>query len=51
MTLECKRTLDELSNIEEQWIYFLQNPRALDFIPKNLSTSIQQALSVANKPI
>jgi predicted transposase/invertase (TIGR01784 family) len=43
------KTLDELTNIEQQWIYFLKNAGTLDFIPKNFDSSIQHALDVANE--
>ena len=43
------KTIDELTNIEEQWIYFLKNAGTLDYIPKTFDQSIQQALDVANE--
>ena len=44
-----KTQLQELQNIKEQWIYFLQNAGSLEFIPKEFDSCIQKALDVANE--
>ncbi len=43
------KTLDELANIKEQWIYFLKNAGSLEYIPSNLNDEIQKALQNANE--
>ena len=44
-----KKELDELENIQEQWIYFLKNAGSLEYIPKNLDENIQTALKTVNE--
>lgn len=43
------KTLENLDNIKEQWIYFLQNAGSLVTIPSHLDETIQEALSSANE--
>ena len=43
------KKLEELSDIKEQWIYFLKNAGELNYIPKNMNLEIQKALQIANK--
>ena len=44
-----KKSLEQLSNIKEQWIYFVKNAGSLEYIPDTLDTSIQEALSTVNE--
>jgi predicted transposase/invertase (TIGR01784 family) len=41
--------LEELTNIKEQWIYFLKNAGSLEYIPKTLDKCIIHALNNANE--
>ncbi len=43
------KTLDQLQNIKEEWIYFIQNAGSLEYIPKNLDQCIITALQNANE--
>jgi len=43
------KTLENLDNIKDQWIYFLQNAGSLAYIPSHLDETIQEALSSANE--
>jgi len=43
------KTINELKNIKEEWIYFLKNAGSLEYIPKNLNDTIKDALNVANE--
>ncbi len=43
------KTLENLQDIKEQWIYFLQNAGTLEYIPNNLDENIQNALQSANE--
>lgn len=43
------KTLENLQDIKEQWIYFLKNAGTLEYIPKNLDQNIQNALQSANE--
>lgn len=44
-----KKELQELQNIQEQWIYFLKNANSLECVPQEFDSSIQQALSTVNE--
>ena len=44
-----KKELDELSNIKEEWIYFLKNAGSLEYIPNDLDNSIKEALNNVNE--
>ena len=44
-----KKDINQLKNIKDQWIYFVQNAGSLEYIPKNLDDSIKQALANANE--
>jgi predicted transposase/invertase (TIGR01784 family) len=44
-----KKQLNELENINEQWIYFLKNADSLEYIPKDFDISIQKALTTVNE--
>ena len=44
------KTLEDLSDIKEKWIYFVKNAGQLDYIPDALQEPcIAQALSMANE--
>ena len=43
------KTLDQLQDIKEQWIYFIKNAGSLKYIPNNLDAIIQNALINANE--
>jgi len=40
--------LDELSNITEQWIYFIKNAGSLNYIPDNFPPAINSAFETSN---
>ena len=45
-----ERTLDQLDNIQQQWIYFVKNAGKLNFIPESLNTpSLRQAFDIINE--
>ena len=44
-----KKQLEELETIQDQWIYFIKNAGSLEFVPKDLDNSIQQALQTVNE--
>ncbi len=44
-----KKELEELNNIKDQWIYFVQNAGSLEYIPSNFDETIKQALENANE--
>ncbi|MCF8169189.1 MAG: Rpn family recombination-promoting nuclease/putative transposase [Rhodoferax sp.] len=46
-----QKTATELSNIVEQWIYFIQNAGKLDYIPDTMAhpAELAQAFSIANE--
>ena len=43
------KTINELKNIKDEWIYFLKNAGSLEYIPKNPNDTIKDALNVANE--
>jgi len=43
------KTLEDLENIKDQWIYFLQNAGSLEYIPNNINVEIKKALENANE--
>ena len=45
-----QRTLDQLDNIQQQWIFFIKNAGKLDYIPQSLNTPcIRQAFDIINE--
>ena len=44
-----KKELSNLKDIKDQWIYFVQNANSLEYIPKNLDKTIQNALENINE--
>ncbi len=44
-----KKSLEECESIEDKWIYFIKNARALDVIPKNTNNTIEKAYKIANR--
>jgi len=44
-----KNSLEELKNIKDEWIYFVKNAGSLEYIPKNLNETIQNALNNINE--
>lgn len=43
------KTEEELSNIQDKWLYFIKNAGRLEYIPKDLSKEIEQAYHIANE--
>ncbi len=43
------KTLEELQDIKEQWIYFLKNAGSLEYIPSTMDATIKDALENANE--
>jgi len=43
------KTLEQLENIKDEWIYFIQNAGSLEYIPKNLDQCIITALQNVNE--
>jgi len=43
------KELEELQNIKEQWIYFIKNAGSLEYVPKSLNPTIQDALNSVNE--
>lgn len=43
------KQLEELQDIKEQWIYFVKNAGSLEYIPNNIDSEIQKALSSVNE--
>jgi predicted transposase/invertase (TIGR01784 family) len=43
------KTLEQLQNIKDEWIYFIQNAGSLEYIPKNLDQCIITALQNVNE--
>jgi predicted transposase/invertase (TIGR01784 family) len=43
------KTLEELQDIKEQWIYFLKNAGGLEYIPNNIDKEIKKALEYSNE--
>ena len=44
-----QKNLEQLDDIKDQWIYFLQNAGSLEYIPQNIDEEIQNALSSVNE--
>jgi len=44
-----KKSLHELQDIKEQWIYFVKNAGSLEYIPQNLDSHIKLALENINE--
>ena len=43
------KTEEELSNIQDKWLYFIKNVGSLEYVPKNLSKEIEKAFQIANE--
>ena len=43
------KTIEECTNIEDKWIYFIKNANDLKVIPKDIDANLQQAFNIANK--
>lgn len=43
------KTLDQLSNIKDQWLYFVKNSGSLEYVPTNIDNEIKKALEYANE--
>jgi predicted transposase/invertase (TIGR01784 family) len=44
-----QKSINELSNIKDEWIYFLKNAGSLEYVPNNLNEEIKQALNDVNE--
>jgi len=44
-----KKEFAELQGIQEEWIWFIKNSGSLEYIPKNISKEVEQALEVINE--
>ena len=44
-----KKSLKELKDIKDQWIYFIQNAGSLEYVPEELDKPIQEALGIVNE--
>jgi predicted transposase/invertase (TIGR01784 family) len=42
------KTLEDLVDIKEQWIYFIKNAGSLEYIPDNLPVAITSAFETSN---
>ncbi|MDQ5921757.1 MAG: hypothetical protein QG673_1816 [Pseudomonadota bacterium] len=42
------KSLEELVDIKDQWIYFIKNAGSLEFIPDNMSEPVNSAFAVSN---
>ncbi len=47
--LDMKTDYAFCESIEDKWIYFIKNARALDVIPKNTNNTIEKAYKIANR--
>jgi len=43
------KELDELTELQDKWIYFIKNTGKLDFVPQEIDKNIQTALNIANE--
>jgi len=43
------KSLEELTELQEKWIYFIKNAGKLDFVPQGIDKNIQSALNIANE--
>ena len=43
------KTLDDLSDIRDQWIYFIKNAGSLEFVPDNINIELKNALNIVNE--
>ena len=43
------KTEEELSSIQDKWLYFIKNAGSLEYVPKNLSKEIEKAFQIANE--
>ena len=43
------KELDELTELQDKWIYFIKNAGKLDFVPQEIDENIQTALGIANE--
>ena len=43
------KELEELTELQDKWIYFIKNAGKLDFVPQEIDKNIQTALNIANE--
>ena len=43
-----KKSLDECTNIEDKWLYFIKNSEELTIVPKDVEEEIKNAYEIAN---
>ena len=43
------KTEEELSSIQDKWLYFIKNAGSLNYVPKHLSKEIEKAYQIANE--
>ncbi len=43
------KTIDELKDIQEQWIYFIKNSGSLEYVPTNFDDKVKNALDIVNE--
>ncbi len=44
-----KKSLDELENLRDEWIYFIKNAGSLEYIPTELNHTIQNSFDMLNE--
>ncbi|MEI6065985.1 MAG: transposase, partial [Methylococcaceae bacterium] len=42
-------TEQELTSIQDKWLYFIKNAGNLDYLPKNLNKELEKAFNIANE--
>ncbi|NOT14943.1 MAG: Rpn family recombination-promoting nuclease/putative transposase [Methylotenera sp.] len=43
------KTEQELTSIQDKWLYFIKNAGNLDYLPKNLNRELEKAFNIANE--
>jgi predicted transposase/invertase (TIGR01784 family) len=43
------KTINQLQNIKDEWIYFIKNADSLEYVPNGLNNTIQEALNIVNE--
>ena len=43
------KTIKQLQNIKDEWIYFIKNADSFEYVPNELNNTIQEALSIVNE--
>ena len=43
------KTEQELTSIQDKWLYFINNAGNLDYMPKNLNQELEKAFNIANE--